>query len=89
VKIQVRGGLRAALGTGAVEIDVPPEGLALSDVLARVAATGPRAQHALAGVERGQVLRVVHNGTVLDRGGDPWVAQTDSVLLLVAVQGGQ
>lgn len=88
MKIQVRGGLRAALGTGTVEIDVPPEGLPLPEVLERVAATGPRARHALQGVNRGQVLRVVCNGTLLDTVDHSWVKGTDSLLLLVAVQGG-
>ena len=88
MEIQVRGGLRAALGRGTVEVDVPPEGLPLSAVLAQVAATDPRARRALAGVQRGQVLRVVRNGTLLNGIDDPWITQGDELLLLVAVQGG-
>lgn len=88
MQVQLRGSLRATLGTGSVELDVPPEGCPLSTMLSRFAAGDPRARHALQRAGHGEVLRVVHNGVVVEAGEDPRIAPEDSVLLLVAMQGG-
>ena len=67
---------------------MPPEGLPLSAVLARLAGMNPRAHQALGALSPGYTLRVVVNGTVVDRGVDRWVREGDTVLLLAAMQGG-
>jgi hypothetical protein len=88
LEIQLRGTIRAAVGTGAIEIDVPPEGLPLSAVLSHLAAINPRARLVLEGAGH-DVLRVVRNGILVDRAEEPWISPGDSLLLLMAMQGGQ
>lgn len=61
----------------------------MSKVLARLSQTNPRAGQALNALHQGYTLRVVVNGTVVDRGADPLLGEGDTMLLLAAMRGGQ
>jgi molybdopterin converting factor small subunit len=88
MKVELRGTIRASLGTSAVEVEVPAAGVPLSQLLECVARAYPRARRYLRDSPDGAVLRVFHNGSVAAVGDDPLVRPEDSVLLMHAVAGG-
>jgi hypothetical protein len=77
-----------ALGSDSVEIDLPPGGLPLSRVLATLAEMSPHAERALLRSSHGTTLRVVRNGTMVDRDEDPQIQEGDRLMLLLAMAGG-
>lgn len=88
MRVELRGTIRAALGVGSVDVEVPPDGVSLSAVLVSLAAAYPRARAYLDAASGRAVLRPVHNGTVVPPGADPLVRPEDSLLLIHAVAGG-
>lgn len=88
MKIELRGTLRAALGAGAMDLDVPREGLPLSQVLARLTEQSPRAARVIRAPGSGRVLRAVHNDVMVERMENPLIQEGDRLLLLVATAGG-
>jgi molybdopterin converting factor small subunit len=90
VKIGLRGTIGAALGTSAVEVEVPGRGIPLSELLESLAGAHPRARAYLAPAGGGgsAVLRVIHNGSVVPPAEDPVIRPDDDVLLMHAVAGG-
>lgn len=88
MNVEVRGTIRAALGTAALEVEVPEDGVPLSRLLDSVAHANPRAGKYLQGRSGEAVLRIVHNGSVVPIRADPLVRPEDSLLLLHAVAGG-
>ena len=89
MKIELRGTIRAALGTSAIQVEVPADGLALSELLRSAAVRYPRARPYLRTAAGSAVLRVVVNGAVVPADGDPVVRPDDDVLLMHAVAGGR
>lgn len=88
MRVELRGTIRAALGSDELEIAVPTDGVPLSNLLHELARDYPRARPYL-GDRRGEAaLRVVHNGAALTSGADPLVREGDRLLLLHAVAGG-
>ncbi len=88
MRVELRGTIRAALGSAELEIAVSPDGVPLSELLHALARDNPRARPYLSD-RRGQAtLRVVHNGAALTFGDDPLVREGDKLLLLHAVAGG-
>ena len=88
MKIELRGTIRAVLGTSTIQIEVPADGVPLSDLLHSAAVRYPRARPYLSGDGGTAVLRVIVNGAVVPADGDPWVRPEDDVLLMHAVAGG-
>jgi len=89
VRIELRGTIRASLGSDGVEVELPAGGVPLSDLLRSLGTANPRAARYLVGPGRsGAALRIVLNGAVLVPGDDPFVRESDSLLLLHAVAGG-
>ena len=88
MRVELRGTIRAALGTTALEVDVPSGGVPLSQLLDAVATANPRARTYLGPMSGEAVLRPVHNGTLVPPGEDPLVQADDQVLLIHAVAGG-
>ena len=88
MRVELRGTIRAALGTTALEVDVPASGVPLSQLLDAIAAANPRARGYLGPTLSEAVLRPVHNGTLLPPGEDPLVQPDDRLLLIHAVAGG-
>lgn len=88
MKVELRGTIRAALGTSALDLDVPATGVPLTQLLDAIGSAHPRAR-AYLGPGRGQaVLRPVHNGALVPPGEDPLVQADDQLLLIHAVAGG-
>ena len=89
MKVELRGTIRASLGVGSIEVEVPTDGVALSEVLESLAGSHPRAARYLRGDASGHaVLRPVHNGDVVRAGEDPVVRPGDTLLLMHGVAGG-
>jgi molybdopterin converting factor small subunit len=88
VKIELRGTLRVVLGADTIEVDVPTGGLPLSQVVACLIESDPRAERALLATGHSSVLRTVHNDILVGGDEDPMVREGDRVLLLVATAGG-
>ena len=88
MRVELRGTIRAALGTSELDLDVPAGGIPLSRLLDEIAAAHPRARPYLGPSTGNSVLRPVHNGTVVPAGEDPLVCPHDQPLLIHAVAGG-
>ena len=88
MRVELRGTISASLGVRACELALPEAGLRLGKLLEALAVSRPRASRYLAGEAGSAVLRVVHNGLVLESGDDPLIQEGDSLLLLQAVAGG-
>lgn len=88
MKVELRGTIRAALGTSELELDVPASGVPLSRLLDAIAAAHPRARTYLGSGSGNAVMRPVHNGTLVAPGEDPLVRPYDQLLLIHAVAGG-
>jgi hypothetical protein len=88
MKVELRGTISAALGTAALDVQVPESGVPLSRLLESLARANPRASKYLQPGPAGAVLRAVHNGNVVPPSDDPLVLPDDSLLLLHAVAGG-
>jgi hypothetical protein len=86
--LELRGTIRVALGTPALELDVPAGGVPLSELLDAIAEANPRARTYLEPGSGQAVLRPVHNGVVVPPGEDPLVQADDELLLIHAVAGG-
>ena len=89
MRVELRGTIRASLGVPFVEVDIPANGVPLSQVLESVVRLHPRAQRYLRRDGSGHaVLRPVHNGSVVTAGEDPVVRPADTVWLMHGVAGG-
>lgn len=88
MRIELRGTIRAALATSAVDVQVPAAGIPLSQLLAAIAAAHPRAAGYLSAGTAGDALRVVVNGAVARPKDDPRIHPTDAVLIMHAISGG-
>lgn len=89
MNVELRGTIRASLGTAALEVEVAAGGVPLSRLLETLARAHPRARRYLDGSSGGgAVLRAVHNGTVVATAEDPLIRPEDSLLLMHAVAGG-
>ena len=88
MQIELRGTIRAALGSGSVELEVPAAGCSLSSILEKLSESSPRLGAALTQLRPGYTLRAVVNGVAVNRADDPVLHEADTVLLLVAMQGG-
>jgi hypothetical protein len=86
VRIELRGTIRVALGSGSIDLPLPEGGVPLHSVLDRLALEYPRAGRYLQ--QDTSAYRVVLNGAAVDSGSDPLVEDSDSLLLLWAVAGG-
>jgi molybdopterin converting factor small subunit len=80
--------IAAGLGERSLEVSVPPEGLALSRVLALLVERDPRAGRYLAQSVGGAAIRTVVNDRTVAEGEDPIVSDRDELMLLMAVAGG-
>jgi hypothetical protein len=88
VNVELRGTIRASLGTSTVEIPVPAAGLPLSELLNLIVDEHPRARAYLRGQTGAAALRAVHNGIAVRSGGDPLILPEDDLLLIHAISGG-
>ena len=88
MNIELRGTIRASLGTSTLEIPVPDAGLPLSQLLELIAHKHPRTRRYLQQDPGAAFLRAVHNGTSVSAGDDPPILPQDSLLLIHAISGG-
>jgi len=84
----MRGTIAAGLGKRSLEVSVPPEGLALSRVLALLLERDPRVGRYLGRSIGGAAVRAVVNDRTVAEGEDPLVSDRDEIMLLMAVAGG-